>query len=393
MSTDSSVGMATAKTPRAPEPRFVRVLQIVAAPVAGVGPIGVNGPERRSANLIGQWRSRNVIPVVAYPRRGLLWDRFTSSGEIVEDFEIGSKWAMHRAWALLRIIRKHSVHVVHTQGPASLDLIAGIAAQLAGVPLIVTRPVMIEDMTTYSAWRRRVYQAIDAYSLRMARRIVAVSDQGAERLGRLLPRLRSRFRTIRNGVELKRFEAVSTQRTMRDSWVVGMTAQLTAQKSWPDFLAVIAALHQEGLPARGLIVGSGPLRAELEEMAGKLGLAEDVEFAGFHDDVAPLLARMDVFLFTSAWEGLSVAVIEAMAAGLPVVATDVAAIREQVQEGVNGHVCPPGDVKAMTAACARFLRDPALRLVQGQASARLAQRFFAESRMFADYAQLYHETE
>lgn len=371
----------------------LRVLQIVAAPAAKrPGPVGINGPERRSANLINQWRAHGIIPVVAYPRRGLLWDRFSSSGETVVDFEIGSKWGFHHVWTLTRMIRRHRVGVVHTQGPASLDLIAGLAAALARVPLIVTRPVMIEDMTTYAAWRRRVYQAVDRLGLRLAHRIVAVSAQGAQRLGNLMPGLQRRIQVIRNGVDLGRFTAVADQRVMGESCVVGMTAQLTAQKSWPDFIAVIAALRRDGLPARGLIVGSGPLREELERRVRELGLTECIEFAGFHDDVAPLLARMDLFLFTSSWEGLSVAVIEAMAAGLPVVATDVAAIREQVEPGVNGEVCPFGDVAAMTAACVRLLCDPDLRRAQGHASSRRARQLFAESRMLADHVQLYQET-
>ncbi len=372
--------------------RAVKVLQIVAAPAArSDGVIGINGPERRAANLVGQWRAHGISTVIAYPRRGLLWDRFVSSGEKVEDFEIGSKWAFHRVWTLMGLIRRHRIQVVHTQGPASLDLIAALAAKLAGVPLVVTRPVMIEDMITYAVWRRVLYQSVDQLGLRLARRIVAVSTQGAQRLGKLMPDLRPRIQTIRNGVELGRFTAVADRRAPTDSCVVGMTAQLTTQKAWPDFIAVIEALRRDGLPARGLIVGSGPLREELERRVRELRLDGVIEFAGFCDDVAPLLARMDVFLFTSSWEGLSVAVIEAMAAGLPVVATDVAAIREQVEPGHNGQVCPAGDIAAMASACARLLRDPNLRHVQGHASSQRARQLFAESRMLADHVELYHQ--
>lgn len=368
----------------------VRVLQIVAAPVASVdGHIGINGPERRAANVICQWRSQGVVPVIAYPRRGRMWEKFKVSSEETFDWEIGSKWALHRAFQLAAQIRRREIHVVHTQGPASLDLIAGLAAKLARVPFVVTRPVMIEDMTTYPAWRLRLYRAVDRIGLSLATVVVAISEQGLRRLVASNLALGRKLQLVRNGVALDRFLAVARARRLQESFVVGMTAQLTAQKAWPDFLAVINELHRRGIPARGLVVGGGPLQTELQAMARAMGLCEVVEFTGYQEDVAPALARMDIFLFTSSWEGLSVAVIEAMASGLPVVATDVAAIREQVEEGQNGAVRAFGDIKSLTEACEALWRAPAERRRQGENSAARAARLFSEDRMVAEYAEIY----
>jgi len=373
-------------------PPETRVLMVVAAPTAERGrQIGVNGPERRSANLIRYWRKLGIGPIIAYPRRGRLWEVFARSGEALVDFEIGSKWAFHRVLKLAGIVRDQRVRVIHTQGPASLDLIAALAARMAGIKLVVTRPVMIEDMVTYSMARRLVYRLVDRVGLRLAHLVVAVSEQGRDRLAASGAVGRESLRLVRNGVDLERFRAIARSRGDRQEIVVGMTAQLTAQKAWPDFLSVIASLRAEGLPVRGLIVGSGPLRDELVALADQMGLAGFVEFAGFQEDVVPWLARMDLFLFTSRWEGLSVAVIEAMASGLPIVATDVAAIREQVVEEANGFVCQVGDLPAMVRACRRLCEEPELRLRFGVQSAARAEALYSEVDMLAGYARLYRE--
>lgn len=368
----------------------VNVMQIVAAPAKRQdGLIGINGPERRSANVIDRWAEQGISPIIVYPRRGRLWNRFAESGSLVLDWEIGSKWAIYKSVRLARWLVKNRVDVVHTQGPASLDLIAGIACRMTGVPLVVTRPVMIEDMTTYPRWLLRIYQTVDRIGMSLASVVVAISDQGMRRLTATNPNLTKKLRLVRNGVELTRFTPKPALNGNSGEFVVGMVAQLTPQKSWPDFLSVVHLLHSKGVPVRGLIVGDGPLRFELQRLAAEYRIADLVEFSGFQSDVRPWLERMDVFLFTSSWEGLSVAVIEAMAMGLPIVATDVAAIREQVHEGLNGYVRPYGDVLGMADACHTLWCNPHLRVSFGSESTRIANNQYSEERMVSGYSDVY----
>ncbi len=368
----------------------VNVMQIVAAPsMRQDGLIGINGPERRSANVLDRWAEHGIRPIIVYPRRGKLWNRFAESGSPMLDWEIGSKWAFHKSVGLARWMVKCRVDVVHTQGPASLDLIAGIACRMTGVPFVVTRPVMIEDMNTYPRWRLRIYQAVDRIGLSLARVVVAISDQGMRRLAETNPGVATKLRLVRNGVELTRFKPKPAVSGNSGEFVVGMVAQLTPQKSWPDFLSVVHMLHSKGVPVRGLIVGDGPLRSELQRLAAEYSIADRVEFSGFQSDVRPWLERMDVFLFTSSWEGLSVAVIEAMAMGLPIVATDVAAIREQVHDGANGYVRPYGDVTGMADACHTLWTDLDMRTSFGIESARIANHQYSEERMVSGYSDVY----
>lgn len=367
-------------------------MQLVAAPRRlNGGAIGINGPERRAANLVARWGSVGVNPIVCYPHYGRFWSHFENSGAKLIDFAVTNKLHLHKAMALRSYIRRNKAAVVHSQGPASLDFIACLASKLAGSRTIITRPVMINDMCTLSQRRRSLYQAIDTLTLRLANKVVTVSQIGRRQLLESQASIERKTQVVYNGVDLERFGALARNRGSGSGTVViGMVAQLTPQKAWGAFIEVIHLLRQQGIDVRGIIVGDGPLRTDLEAQCATKGIADLVDFAGFNSDVCPFLKRMDIFLFTSLWEGLSVAVIEAMASGLPIVATNVGAAREQVDES-NGSVVAPGDVENMVKACRELAQNPELRWKKGQASASKAQAMFAEDRMLTQYSNLYKE--
>lgn len=124
------------------------------------------------------------------------------------------------------------------------------------------------------------------------------------------------------------------------------------------------------------IVGDGPERADLEALHAQLGLGERVRLAGERSDVPALLGRASVFVLSSRSEGLPISVIEAMAAGLPIVASDVGGLRELVEEGVSGILVPAGDANALGGALARLLESSTLRRAMGEASRRRAEELF-----------------
>jgi len=376
---------------------MLKVLQIVAAPTALNGAsVSVNGPERRAANLITRWRDEGVEPIVCYPRRAQLWQRFETAGVALIDFEIGSKFNLRAPGRIANIAKAYSVDLIHTQGPASLDLFASIGGRIARIPVVVTRPVMIEHHTHYASWKRLVYGAIDrAAVLRGARRIIAVSDAGRRHLRDHCGVEADRLQLIYNGTDLAKFSPRTGNALVGKSneppVVIGMVAQLTAPKSWPDFIEVIARLNAEGLNVLGLIVGEGDLRSALEKHVAQRNLAGRIEFTGFLHDVTHTYHRMDIFLFTSRREGLSVAIIEALASSLPVVITGVGGLREQAEEGVNGYVVDVGDIETMTRHCRNLIRNPGLRVAMGQASRKLAESRFSESTMFREHVRCYRE--
>lgn len=140
----------------------MKVLQIVIAPSTGSSTgISATGPERRAANLVGRWREHGVEPIICYPRRGNLWGVFEASGVPLVDFEIGDKLNWSAVSRIARIARTYGAQVIHTQGPPSLGLFGLFAAWSFHCPLVVTRPMMVEDHVYYAQWRRVLYSVID----------------------------------------------------------------------------------------------------------------------------------------------------------------------------------------------------------------------------------------
>jgi glycosyltransferase involved in cell wall biosynthesis len=137
------------------------------------------------------------------------------------------------------------------------------------------------------------------------------------------------------------------------------------------------------------VVGDGPSRQDLEALRSSLGLGGRVTFHGYHADVRPFLAAADVFLLSSVSEGISIALLEAMASGLPAIATDVGGNREVILEGQAGHLTPVGSAEALADAIVRIESDPDGRERMGQASRQRVEQEFSLQRVVARYEELY----
>jgi len=172
--------------------------------------------------------------------------------------------------------------------------------------------------------------------------------------------------------------------------VVGTIAALRIEKNLPRLLRAFAVLV-EATPARLVIVGDGPERPLLAALAAELGIARQVEFAGSRQDTPAFYARFDVFALSSDTEQMPLAVIEAMASGLPVVATDVGDVAAMVAEA-NAPFVTPLDHAALAAALRTLLSDTALRTRIGAANRLKARRDFDQAAMFAAYGALWRGT-
>jgi glycosyltransferase involved in cell wall biosynthesis len=176
-----------------------------------------------------------------------------------------------------------------------------------------------------------------------------------------------------------------------DAPVVGHVGNFKAAKDHATLLRAAALLRQAVPSVRFVLVGQGPLEAETRRLAGQLGLGQTVVFAGFRTDATRLMAGFDAFALSSTYEGLPIALIEAMAVGCPAVVTRVGGTPEVVADGVNGYLVPPRDPAALAAGLARLLGDRALRDGLGAAAAARAQDFDirkAVRRMEQVYARL-----
>lgn len=304
------------------------------------------------------------------------------------------------AWRLARIIRKVRPDVVHTH-TAKAGAVGRTAALLAGP----RRPVVVHTFHGhvlrgyFGRAGTLVFRAIETVLARLTDRLVAVSPEVRDELVSLGVAREERFSVIRLGIELVprvAFDGDLPEIRRRhgigsETFVVGWFGRMTAVKRTDDLLTTLAALRSRGVDALLLLVGDGDDRERLEERAHELGLARECLFLGYQEDVAAWYAVCDAIVLTSASEGTPVTIIEALAAGRAVVATDVGGVPDVVDEGETGFLVPPGDTEALAARLERLARDPELRAEMGRTGRERVLRRYAVERLVDDVDLLYRE--
>jgi glycosyltransferase involved in cell wall biosynthesis len=167
----------------------------------------------------------------------------------------------------------------------------------------------------------------------------------------------------------------------REGPLVGAVARLQPEKGIANFLKAAARVYPSCPEARFLVVGDGPLRGELLRLADRLGLRESVRFLGHRADARALIGRFDVLVVPSLTEGTPLIVLEAMAAGVPVIASAVGGIPDQVRHGGEGLLVPPDDTDALVDALLELLRDPDRARLLGEAGRSRANSEFSHAAM------------
>ena len=299
---------------------------------------------------------------------------------------------------LAGLIRRVRPQIVHTH-TAKAGAVGRTAALLAGPP----RPLVVHTFHGhvlhgyFGTLGSRVFRQIETALALFTDVLVAVSPQVRDELVRLGVAPADKFAVIRLGIELEprvRFEedrgAVRRRVGIGDErFVVGWFGRMTAVKRTEDLLGAVAALRARGVDALLLLVGDGVDRHRLEEEAYRLGLARHCLFLGYQENVAPWYAASDAVALTSANEGTPVTVIEALAAGRPVVATAVGGVPDVVAEGVDGFLVRPGDTAALADRLAQLAADPALRERLGERGRARALARYSVGRLVDDVDGLY----
>jgi len=290
-------------------------------------------------------------------------------------------------WRLVRLLRKERPAIVHSHGWGTLCE-TYIAARTAGVRYFVH-----SEHGTMELRRRNLCVQRAVWSL--ADRVLAVSSTLADRMARKTGFARERIQVIVNGADVKRFDAIERADARRcldiapGTFVIGTVGRLVPVKDQETLLGAVAQLRSSGVPCLALVAGDGPLLGALEARAVSLGIDTAVRFLGRRADVAPILAALDVFVLTSASEGLPNCVLEAMASGLPVVSTAVGGVREVVEEGVTGLLAAAGDVRRIADHLAMLAREPAVARQMGACGRARAREDFSLERMLERYERLY----
>ncbi len=352
----------------------------------------VGGGEVQVLELLRRLPSEYEVSVHALDASGPLLDETRALGYEPHVHSLGGSFmrpaALAEALRLARWLRGERIDLVHAQDFYS-TLLGVPAAKLAGVPVVVSRL----DLVHWHGKARHLALAAATHAAEaVVANCVAVRDLVVHR--ERVPA--DRVVVIRNGLDVARFDATRSgplAAPLPDTGgapVLALVANMRHEvKRQEDFLAALA-LVRRGVPeVKAFLVGEGARRPQLERVASELGLEGAVFFLGGRPDVPAVLARATAGVLCSRQEGLSNAVMEGMAAGLPMVVTDAGGNAELVKDGERGYVVAPEQPEALALAMLRVLADPARARRMGEAARRFVETELTLERMIEEHDRLY----
>jgi glycosyltransferase involved in cell wall biosynthesis len=288
---------------------------------------------------------------------------------------------------LYRCFRKEKARIVHTHQFAQL-LFSLLPAKAYGARIVHTEHEYF--LYRQDARARRIFKQL----LQFCSAFTVVGSEVARYYAEELGASSSRMHVIPNAVDLNQFrvggqDSRARLRLSNEELVLGIVGRLEPEKDHRTLLRAFQGLLVHCQTARLLIVGDGSLRGQLESECRALAIERNVTFLGARADIPQVLAAFDVFVLSSVQEGVPLSVVEAMAAGKPVIATDVGGLRVLVRPGVNGLLVPPADPVALAAAMRELAGNTALRQEMGRQSREIAQESFDVWTMINRYQELY----
>lgn len=282
--------------------------------------------------------------------------------------------------ALVELIRRENIDLVHSH-LYHANFYGRLAARKAGVPAVAS----IHNTYTRHKWHR---QLANWYLSRHTAAIIAGSEEIRQDVVRhdFVPA--SLVEVIPNSVDLSRSRSELTREQARQrlnlpegAVVLGTVGRLEEQKGHRYLIQALARLRQGGVDACLLLVGDGREAQSLKSLSDSLGLEPQVKFLGTRGDLGDLFRAMDLFVMPSLWEGLSLAMLSAMAAGLPVIATAVGGVRQVLGEEEFGFTVPAGDAEALAAKIRACLAEPAEMAQMAEKGRRHASENYSDEAM------------
>jgi len=354
----------------------------------------LSGPDRVLLDLLPALQQRGVRCVL-----GVLSDRRRPADDLllaarragVAVAELSTRGPLDPRLPL-RVARRIAADghaLVHAHDPKS-HVVAAAASVLAAVPWVATHHGWLSRGP-----KERLYERAGAAALRSASAVVCVSDAGREALSRLVSS--EQVVVVANGIRADRVVCEAGREAARHRLGVDAAlplllacGRLEEGKGHGSMIRAAHALHaRHGLAVGIVVLGEGPRRRALRALAADLGLADRLRLPGFLADAPELLCAADVFVLPSLAEQHPVALLEAMAAGLPVVASRVGGVERTLGSGIGGRLVEPGDDAALAATLADVLTAPDAAAAMGRAARRRIRECFDDDRMAAAYAEIY----
>ncbi|MBT1688324.1 glycosyltransferase family 4 protein [Fulvivirgaceae bacterium PWU37] len=296
-----------------------------------------------------------------------------------------------KARALARYIRQHKIELVHAHLPWA-GVVARLAGKMTGIPVMYTEH---NKQERYHLATR----VMNLATMNLLGRVIAVSADVEESIRKHKPNLKAPLETILNGVNTERFTPHAAGGTEvraqfgipADAPVIGTIAVFRFQKRLDVWLEVAARVLKEEPRAHFILVGDGPLRPQLEEKWRQLGLEKNAHFVGVQTEVRPYLAAFDLYMMSSIFEGLPIALLEAMASGCAIVSTDAGGIKEVIRHEKDGLLCGVDEPMKLVSFAQTLLKDGQQRKRLAEQGRKRIEESFSLETMVAGLERVYHE--
>jgi glycosyltransferase involved in cell wall biosynthesis len=366
--------------------RPLRVLHLLVTTSPGGGP-------KHVYDLVRHLPRDRFEVVVAAPRDGVFFGRFRDLGVTMVELPL-SRLGMRHLPLTLRLVRDHRIDVIHTHGKGP-GLYGRLAARALGIPSVHTFHGI--HYGSYSWLGQRLYLGLERRLTRLTRVVINVSrSQEAEGLALGLFRP-GKSVVVVNGVDIAEMDRTVRQSPVRREtlglqprdFVLGCVSRWDPVKRLDLLLQVIRRLASRVPHLALLLVGGGGEEARIRRLVAETGLRDRVILTGFLGNPARVYGILDLYVATSLKEGLPLAPLEAMSAGLPIVATDVPGHRDVIVRSQTGILVPPEDSAALAEAIAALAADPARRRRMGEAGRLRVLDHFAIQTMVNRVAEVY----
>jgi len=329
--------------------------------------------------------ARGVRNILVCPKGSAIAQAAAEVGE-VRALPMGGDVDFGFIGRLRAVLRAERPAVLHLHSRRGAEVLGGIAGRLTKVPCVLTRRVDNPERETIVRFKYKLYD-----------RVITVSD-GIRRvlLSQGVPAAKTQ--TVHSAVDAEKYRPGCRWPGWRelfdlpsDALVVAMGAQMIERKGHRYLFDAVPRVLAAVPAARFLILGRGPLDAQLREDVARRGLSEKIRFIGFRDDVDRLMPCFDLLVHPAVMEGMGNILLQAAACEVPIVASAAGGIPEVVRDGVNGRLVPPRDVQALADAMIELLSDAERRRRMGVAGRRLVEAEFSIDDMVEAYLRVYRE--
>jgi len=365
------------------------------------GNFGLGGAEMGAVRLIQSFEDSTFVHAICSISPNVSMKNILPEG--INCYSLGLDGRSYTAFIpLLRLLRSTQTDIAHVNNLAPWCDVA-VASKLAGCHCVETFHGVEEEQIKFPGWRRGLLRTACALSSRVA----AVSEASKNLLVKLTGIKGQKIQVIPNGVDTDLFGSPVSEEEKRkirisyhlpeNGFLFGCVSALRPVKDHEGLIKAFSLFMSSNESvarqknANLVLVGDGPLASQLQLYSRQLGIQENVIFIGRRNDVNKLLQALDGFVLNSKTEGMSYAILEAMASGLPVIATNVGANAELIHHGTEGYLYSPGDLKSLTGFMADLIGNEAYLLKMKEAARKKIVEFYSIHKMVSSYKDLYEE--